>query len=474
MKRKWWLIGLGVVLAGGSASGWYYAQSDAEPAAVEAATTQVRKGTLTAAVSGTGSIEAAARETIVAVSDGEVGEVFFQEGDDVKKGDVLLTYVQEDALDQIRSSRLELERQRLELEQLQLDYKEAAEAGDGSQDEIQLNIRKQMLTIQELEDEIASLELDEGIDPIVAPIDGVLKTFDVEPGDVLREDAEIGEVVDYASMKMVVAVDELDIAEVAIGQEATVLVDALPERTYAGSVVDIAEEGTASNGVASFEVTVLLNEVDQLKPGMSAEASIVTAQKENALLLPIEAVQSFRGQYFVLVPAEASAEAEASPAPGDTEAAAGTRPSSAGTTAAGDAKAATGTRPSGTGTRAERPSGTTASTGERPADAASGTQAGASTGQRNAAGVAGAAPGSGQTRVTVEVGIANEDSIEIVSGLAEGDTVILPTTTGASGSAQTQTTGRPQTAGFGMGVVPGAGLGGSVPGAGFGGGGGRD
>ena len=472
MKRKWWLIGLGVVLAGGSASGWYYAQSDAEPAAVEVATTQVRKGTLTAAVSGTGSIEAAARETIVAANEGEVGEVFFQEGDEVNKGDVLLTYVQEDALDQIRSSRLELERQRLELEQLQLDYKEAAEAGDGSQNGIQLNIRKQMLTIQELEDEIASLESDEGIDPIVAPIDGVLKTFDVEPGDVLREDAEIGEVVDYASMKMVVAVDELDIAEAAIGQEATVLVDALPDRTYAGSVVDIAEEGTASNGVASFDVTVLLNEVDQLKPGMSAEASIVTAQKEDALLLPIEAVQSFRGQYFVLVPAETSAEAEAAPAAGDTEAAAGTRPGSAGTAAAGDAEAA-GTRPSGTGTRAERPSGTTASAGERPANAASGTQAGASTGQRNAAGAAGAAPGSGQTRVTVEVGIANEDSIEIVSGLAEGDTVILPTTT-AAGSAQTQTTGRPQTAGFGMGVVPGAGLGGTVPGAGFGGGGGRD
>ncbi|TLS49036.1 efflux RND transporter periplasmic adaptor subunit [Paenibacillus antri] len=427
MKRKWWIAGLGVVLVGGSAAGWLYWNEEPAPTASAAVTTTVRKGELVSSIGGTGSIEPADRETIVSGVAGTVEEVFFRDGDTVKKGDVLLTFEQEDAADQLASKRIELERQRLELEQLQLQFKEAAESGDAAQQSIGINIKKQELTIESLENEIASLQEEDAIDPITAPIDGKLSGFAVEPGDALRENAELGEVVDFARMKMVVGVDELDIAEAALGQEATVLVDALPDAVFAGQVAAIAEEGTANNGVASFDVTVLLTDIEGLKAGMSAEASIVTAKKTDALFLPIDAVQSFRGQYFVSVPsAEGSAEQGRSPPAQQGQAEGQTAPQ-------------------------RRPDG------------------GASTG-RGQAGSLGDSAAAGQSRVFVEVGIHNEDSIEIVSGLAEGDEVIVPTTASASSAAPGAVPGGFGIGGFGGGAVPGGfGGGGGAPG-GFGGG----
>jgi len=414
MQRKWWIAGIGIVLIGGSAGGWWYWKDDPAPAEAAVVTTTVQRGELVSSISGTGGIEPSERETIVSAVAGEVAEVFFKDGDTVKKGDVLLTFEQEDTADQLASKRFDLQKQRLSLEQLQLEYKQAAEAGAETQQSIAITIRQQELTIAQTENEIASLESEseDDIEPVTAPIDGKLSGFDVEPGDTLREDAELGEVVNSVSMKMVVGVDELDIAQVALGQEASILVDALPERSFAGVVSAIAEEGTSNNGVASFDVTVLLTAVDGLKAGMSAEASIVTAKKEDALILPIDAVQSFRGQYFVMVPSAVG----------------GTTGEAMGGQAATARPQSGGMQPQGGGRAAN----------------------------------AGAA--AGQTRVFVEVGIHNEDSIEIVSGLSEGDRVILPTTAAASG-----TTAGPQ-AGFGVGGFGGGVVG--IPG-GFGGGTGR-
>ncbi len=424
-------------MIGGAAAGWNVWKEESAPAAAAAVTTVVRKGELTASVSGTGGIEPLDRETLVSPAAGTVETVRFRDGDAVKKGDVLLTFEQEDAAEQLETKRVELERQRLELEQLQLQYKEAAEGGETAQQSIAISIKKQELTIRSLENEIASLQQSDAVDPITAPIDGKLSGFDVEPGDALRDDAELGEIVNFAGMKMIVGVDELDIADVAVGQEATVRVDALPDRTFAGKVADIAEEGTANNGVAAFDVTVVLTDIEGLKAGMSAEASIVTAKKEETLVLPIDAVQSFRDQYFVLVPTP------------DSEAAAGAQ-------AEGAAAAPT-------------------IDGARPGRGAAGGTAGGAAGgtpSRAAGGTAGGG-GVGQTRVVVEVGIHNEDSIEILSGLSEGDEVILPTPTAAAATEAGAARAGFGIGGFGGGAVPGGFGGGAFPagGGGFGGGG---
>lgn len=419
MKSKWWVFGIGLVLIGGAVGGWFWFQEEEEIVAAALPTTTVQRGSLVSTISGTGSIEASSRESIIAVVEqpSEVAEVFFQDGDQVAKTDILITFEQEDAESQIRSKEIQLAKAKLTLESQQLQFKEAAEQGEDSQNQIRLNIESQLLEIEQLEKDIADLQSQNvGIDPITAPIDGKLSSFDIEPGDTIREDQELGEVVNYSHMKIVVAVDELDIAEVQLGQSAEIVVDALPDRTFTGSVVEIADEGTSSNGVASFDVTVLITEVEGLKAGMSAETTIVTQQADNALFVPIDAVQSVRGEYFVRVPNEESAEE-----PDETANAGGT----------------------------EQQGEDGESNRQRPNR------------------MAGAPGGMGMEMVPVEVGIHNEDYIEIVSGLSEGDEIIYTSVSGASSQNAQQRGGM---GGFGGGF-PGGGAGVTVPAGRFGGGG---
>ncbi|MCI3923975.1 efflux RND transporter periplasmic adaptor subunit [Paenibacillus sp. TRM 82003] len=475
MKKKWWLLGAGAALIGGSCAGWMlWGGNEAETTAAAAVvTTQVRKGSLEVRISGTGSVEPAERETITVNKQGTVDEVFVTEGDLVKKGDVLFTFEQTDETDSIAAKELDLKKQQLDLESLQLQYREAAGAESDSVESLRISIQKQQLSIEELRGEIADLlaEEEETLAPVTAPIDGKLTAFTVAPGDTIgNNNSVVGEIADYAGMKMVVGVDELDIAKVQLDQTAEILVDALPDEAYAGRVIDIAEEGSANNGVASFDVTLLFDSVENLKAGMSAEASIVTAQKDDALYLPIDAVQSMRGRYFVLVPsAEGAEEGEADR--GSEDAAEGALGASgeaaAGSEGASDGATGDFARPDGGTARSEdgaaggfaRPDGGA----ERPAmgGAAGGTTAMTGTGA------------AGQRRVPVEVGIHNEDSIEILSGLAEGDAVILPVAAASAAAAVQQAM---PGGGFGIGVpgIGGAAQGGNFvrPATGGGGGGG--
>lgn len=99
--------------------------------------------------------------------------------------------------------------------------------------------------------------------------------------------------------KLTVAVDELDISNVKADQDVTIAVDALSDKTYTGKVTDIAQVGTTTNGVTTYAVTVAVKDDGNLKIGMSATATIVVEKHSNVLLLPLEALQSSRGEQYV-------------------------------------------------------------------------------------------------------------------------------------------------------------------------------
>ncbi|MFC5467567.1 efflux RND transporter periplasmic adaptor subunit [Cohnella suwonensis] len=502
MKRKsLWIAGLVVVLAAGSWGGYaVYGKKDKQLAAT-LNTTQVRKGTLEVKVSGTGTIQPYARETLKSDVSGTVAKVNFKEGDTVKKGDVLATFEEEDNSSQVKSKQIDIKKKKLELGDLQTKYKEAAD--DESRESIALNIQKQQLDIELAEEDLDSLQDDEGIDPLVAPIGGVLSTFDVAVGDSLNPNAELGEIVDFSKLQMVVGVDELDIPKVKVGQTAKILVEALPENSYAGKVVTIADEGTSSNGVASFDVTVELETKNDLKVGMSAEASIMTAQKADALYVPVAAVQSSRGKYYVMVPGSGTETENGATMTGQGGAAGGQAAAGQGAAGQGAQSGQGGQSAAEGGQTGQQAQGGQAAQGEQagqggPAAGQNGENAsrfqnmteeeraamreqfmaarenggtaGGFGGNFASGGTSGATTGVTTTsRVEVEVGINNEDYIEIVSGLKEGDLVVLPTVASSSSSNN-------QAGGFGVQGLGAGGLGGAgaFPGGagGFGGAGG--
>ncbi len=110
--------------------------------------------------------------------------------------------------------------------------------------------------------------------------------------------------VDLSSFHVDVPIDELDIAEVRLGQRVAISLDALPGQRIGGSVTSIAPQATRSEqGTTSYDVTVTLDQDSPgVRPGMTAVVEIITAEKTDALLVPRRAVRTEGGRSYVYVP----------------------------------------------------------------------------------------------------------------------------------------------------------------------------
>ncbi|QCT03541.1 efflux transporter [Paenibacillus algicola] len=439
MKWKGLLLAAGIGLTGlGAWWGYSYLKPTEATQAAASPVVTVQKGVLEVHVSGTGSIEPAAREIVKFSDNRTIAQVHVAEKEEVKAGDVLITLEAEDVSDKLRVQELNMEKKQLELDELQKKWDEAAD--EDVRESLTVSIRKQELDMELNQLEIDALVEAQVAEVIKAPADGRVQGIEVKAGDVINQSVNLLEIVDYSHLQMKVNVDELDIAKVKLGQAAEVLVEALPQQSYTGEVTQIAEEGNSTGGVAHFEVTILLKDHTGLKSGMSAEATIQVEQKADVLYLPITAVQSSQNQYYVRVP-------QNEPASGSTDDEEDTANPAQDTPGSEEVQAA----------RAERMRVAGAEGGGSGMGTGAGGGMRSLTGKQPGSGGMTAAAGQGM-QVMVEVGVHNEDFIEIISGLNEGDLVQLPVT--ASSSAAT-----PMNAGMG-GLFPGAGGGG---GAGLGG-----
>ena len=285
-----------------------------------------------------------------------------------------------------------------------------------------------------------------------APMDGIVTGLDATVGDSVKSGAALCSILDTTAMTLEVSIDELDIASISPGQSVTATVDAVSDTEatpLTGTVTSIAVEGSSSNGVTTYPVTLTLNPDARLKSGMNADASILVTNKENVLLVPIEAVTTLNGRSFVYV--------SGTPSGTTTEAGIGT----GGRMAAGFNPAAmpgnaavpgTGASVRGNEVSGQRPRGSR--TGPRTASG------GAVSGNSMPGGSWGAGTNAmtgyyaGAVLVRVETGAHNETYMEIISGLSETDQVILPALTTTAG---TSTTGGSSGFGFpGMGGIGGA------------------
>lgn len=454
MKKKkvlLWTIGLVVVATAAILVYTFLPDKNSQAAEVPVNTATVTKGDIVVSVSGAGSVTATETGKVKTKEAGTVAEVLVKEGDLVKKGQTLITFEGEDLSDNLKQEQTSLASLQEDLQDKQEQYKKQAVAG-ASEDELsssKRSIEKAKTDIENQIEKIASVEEDMiPPDPLTAPIAGTITTLNIASGDKAMDGSELIVITDYANLSVIVQVDELDIPTVEVGMPATVSLDALPDTEFQGTVTAIANEGTASNGVSLFDVTVGLTSSEGVRVGMSSEVSITTDEKRDVLIVPIEAVQERNGKYTVAIPTTSGSS--------ETSTDAGQMPNARGggamPSSAPDARGG-GTMPSGA---PDARGGGTMPSGAPDAGDMGTTQSGRNRGN------------STQQMVSVEVGIHDESSIEIVSGLSEGDKVIIPTVI----STQTGTTSTEMQRQGGMGGMGGADFGGAgFSGGGFSGGG---
>lgn len=158
-----------------------------------------------------------------------------------------------------------------------------------------------------LEKDLAQARADLEDLAVTAPADGIVTGLALTPGKAVQEGLAMFTVLSRSRLKLEVEVDELDISGVETGQRGAVTLDALPGEEFAATVIGINPIGRAVNNVTRFTVTLALDGGPNVLIGMSAGVDIVTAVSENALLVPVEAIQTVGGGHYVILGADAGA-----------------------------------------------------------------------------------------------------------------------------------------------------------------------
>ncbi len=128
---------------------------------------------------------------------------------------------------------------------------------------------------------------------ITAPISGQVIKKNIKTGDNISRNSSSGDttlavIYDLSQVTFEMSVDELDVRSVQVGQTVQVTADAVEGKTFTGKVTNISLESSQSNGVTNYPVTVTLDEVGELLPGMNVDGVIILDEVSDALMIPVD------------------------------------------------------------------------------------------------------------------------------------------------------------------------------------------
>jgi membrane fusion protein (multidrug efflux system) len=298
-----WLVvaALAGALAGGCSNGKAKdkAGDEEKVSAVPVEIQPLKRAEMVAVYSGTAPIEAHEEAVVVAKVGGEVRQIYVEEGDTVKAGQMLAR------LDGDRL-RLELAQTDANLRKLERDYKrtlDLSERGLVSKSTAE-NLRYDLDALRASYDK-AKLEL--SYTDIRAPISGVVSARNIKVGNTIRPNDPTFTVTDLDPLLAYVHVPEKEFRKIAPGQAAEVIVDALGGDRFIGNIERISPTVDPQTGTFRARVEVA-DQSRRLKPGMFARVNIVYERRQAALQLPRAAILDADGQQSVYVVSEGKAQ----------------------------------------------------------------------------------------------------------------------------------------------------------------------
>jgi HlyD family secretion protein len=284
-------------------------------------TEKVAPRKIEAVVTAPGEVDPKLKVNISAHVIGKIDKLYFEEGDSVKKGQRLVDLerpayaAQRDRMQsELANRRIEVERSRIALGTAELSYNRA------------LNLEKQGIQAQQLFDQakldyenaravyasslegvrqsqagLIQAETDLSHTTILSPIDGKVVQLSAREGEVVitgtmnNPGSVIAVIADLSEILVKAEVGETDVVGIRLGQAAKIHVDAVPDKEYAGHVSEIGSSAnvrqSAGSGVRYFTVKATIdNADDRLRPGMTAQISIVTSVAPNSVSVPIQSV----------------------------------------------------------------------------------------------------------------------------------------------------------------------------------------
>ncbi|MGO1071281.1 efflux RND transporter periplasmic adaptor subunit [Lysobacter sp. CA199] len=300
---------IAVLVLAAAGIGWhFYSKRSAEEAAGAYRTAKVERGDIRVAISATGALSAISTVDVGSQISGQVTEVLADFNDRVTKGQVIAridpsTYEAQIAQGsaQINNARAGLATAQATLRNAELDYQRKTELAKNQlvarsdadlaraardQARAQLAGAEAQINQQIASTQTSQLNLQRTV--IRAPVDGVVLTRTVEPGQTVAASLQspvlfqIAE--DLSKMEIVLAIDEADIGQVKAGQGVDFTVDSFPDRKFRGAVQQMRLSATNTSNVITYPVVVSVDNADGvLLPGMTANAEIEVSHRDGVL-----------------------------------------------------------------------------------------------------------------------------------------------------------------------------------------------
>ena len=303
-----------MLLAVVGAGGWFWLQADsaddAGPAVTGQATVESRSIASTVLATGIIRLRVGAEVRIGSQLSGIVEELNVVVGSKINQGEVIaridatsLKARLAQANAQVKVLEQEVRRAEVELERARkLDTQALAPANDI--EDRSLDLADTQARLQKAQRDAAVVSADLQYAVIRAPITGTVASVTTQKGETVAAaftTPTFATIIAEEALELVAMVDETDIGAVAPGNTVYFTVEAYPTREFEGTVRQIAPKGTIISGVVNFEVMIdIASPVDVLRPDMTANVSIRTAERE-ALVLPNEAIQRQGFEQFVYI-----------------------------------------------------------------------------------------------------------------------------------------------------------------------------
>lgn len=305
-KKIWAIIGViaAIILA------VYLFTDNQKDDKVSFETVKVERKNVYTTVTATGTIEPVTSVTVGTQVSGIVSHLYVDYNSIVKKGQIIAELDKTNLISELNTARANLSSAEssatYELANFNR-YKTLYDKGLISADEFenaQLSYRKAKEQVNTARESVKKAQTNLGYATITSPIDGVVLSKSVEEGQTVAASFNTPELFtiaqDLTDMRVIADIDEADIGGVKEGQRVMFTVDAFPEDSFNGVVTQVRQQATTESNVVTYEVVISAPNNDlKLKPGLTANVTIFTMEKNDVLTVPSKALRFMPNEMFL-------------------------------------------------------------------------------------------------------------------------------------------------------------------------------
>ena len=265
-------------------------------------TTPVEKQNISTSITATGTIEPVTEVEVGTQVSGIMDRIYVDYNSEVHRGQVIAELDKTNLLSKLASAQSNLSNAQSSLNYQSANYKryktlyEKGLVSANDYENAKLSYEQAVQQVKVQQQNVQEAQTNLGYATITSPIDGVVLSKEVEEGQTVASAMTTPTLFiiaqDLTDMRVIADIDEADIGGVKEGQRVTFTVDAFPDDTFEGAVTQVRQQATTESNVVTYEVVISApNDQLKLKPGLTANVTIYTLEKNDVLAVPARALR---------------------------------------------------------------------------------------------------------------------------------------------------------------------------------------